>query len=673
MRLRRWVAAPIARVGLLPREEAAQDWFSPQAMAARRSHDARLIPTAVCIWGAVAMVVGVGGAGAWVPAGLGASVLLLVLVGVWSRRRQAASRREMGDGLVLPRQFAQVALPLLVAALASGLAWWRTLLRSRQLRLVTDDRVELQVLGVPRVALRGDVRLQARHSGGAEVEVRIPSRLLPEGQDTFAALVHPGSTVATSVRRTAAMSQVPGGEDAWNTASTASAPMLLGETPILYATRDVVVLAEPRGVWAISAWLRSGLRYVAELLPGEGAQLLAGMTIGDTSMQLPQVQEAMRNTGLSHLSAVSGANVLMVLGAVIVVCTACGVHGVQRAGWLLAALVGFVFLVGPEPSVLRAAAMGLVGVVALLSGRWADCWPALAVAVSVLLFIRPQLAVEYAFVLSVVATIGIVVIAPLLARVLLWSLWKFYEQRNARPVHWQYQAAHVLATAVVADWVTIPIIVQMLGRVPLSGILANLLVTAVVPMVTISGLVLAPLGGVVQFLPTTLSSIADAVLWIVGLPAAIATWWVVHVAQHLQHVPMLRTGEGVIPAVVAAVLVGSLLVGLLTRRGRALLGLVMVGMAGLWGCKAISLEPVNSTQPGSAQVSLLVGKTIDLSGKHVVLVESTEAAHRESFHLPPSTVFVVTSCGPPSPRPTFTQRGQPVLFPCRDRLTLLGT
>src|SRR6185295_1990211 len=134
--------------------------------------------------------------------------------------------------------------------------------------------------------------------------------------------------------------------------------------------------------------------------------------LGDTSRLDPLLAEDFRATGLTHLVAVSGANVAIVIGLVLFAARWC------RAGpWLAAAvagaaLVGFVILVRPSPSVVRAAAMGAVALLALASGRARVATAALAAAVVAGLLVDPALAVDPGFVLSVVATGALVLWAP---------------------------------------------------------------------------------------------------------------------------------------------------------------------------------------------------------------------------------------------------------------------
>lgn len=145
---------------------------------------------------------------------------------------------------------------------------------------------------------------------------------------------------------------------------------------------------------------------------GERSQgLIPGMVLGDTSLQTPAEQQAYIHTGLSHLSAVSGANVAIVTTAAAVLASAVGLGLRGRVACAVVALTVFASLVGPEPSVLRASVTGLVGLTAVLASSVAEPVHALSLAVIGLVLVDSNLAVSYGFALSVAATAGIVALS----------------------------------------------------------------------------------------------------------------------------------------------------------------------------------------------------------------------------------------------------------------------
>jgi len=177
----------------------------------------------------------------------------------------------------------------------------------------------------------------------------------------------------------------------------AQAPHLLGRPPPWQRAAGAV---------------RDGLRAACLPLPGDERGLVPGLVLGDVTAMPASLTDAFRVTGLAHLTAVSGANLAILLGTVL---SAVRWTGLGRRGRMVvsgAALAGFVVLVRPSPSVLRAAVMGLVVLAAGLTGRRSRAVPAVSAAVLGLVVADPFLARSPGFAMSVLATAAIVTVAP---------------------------------------------------------------------------------------------------------------------------------------------------------------------------------------------------------------------------------------------------------------------
>lgn len=208
------------------------------------------------------------------------------------------------------------------------------------------------------------------------------------------------------------------------------------------------------------------------VLPAAQAAMLPGLVLGDTSAVPAATTAEFRTGGLTHLTAVSGANVSIVCGAVLLSARFIGPR--PATGLAALALVAFVFVVQPGASVLRAAVMGAIGLMGVLSSRRRQAIPALAATVIALMAVAPQLAVDIGFALSVSATAALVVLAPL------WST-----RLVARG--WPKPAADALCIALAAQWATAPLIAAISGRLSLISVIANLLVAIVIPPITLFG------------------------------------------------------------------------------------------------------------------------------------------------------------------------------------------
>lgn len=220
--------------------------------------------------------------------------------------------------------------------------------------------------------------------------------------------------------------------------------------------------------------VRADLTRVSGRFGAVSAGLVPGMTVGDTS-QLPEaLAQSMKDTGLTHLTAVSGSNcaVVMTLTGYAALTLGAGRRLCVSVG--LAALAGFVLLVGPDPSVLRAGVMGALGGAAMLSGRSGVSLNALCAAVTGLVLVQPPLAIDFGFILSVLATAGIVVSARPVTRVLASRI--------------PTALAACIAVPLVAQLWCGPALLVLNPALPLYSLPANMAAAPLVPVVTIAGL-----------------------------------------------------------------------------------------------------------------------------------------------------------------------------------------
>lgn len=310
-----------------------------------------------------------------------------------------------------------------------------------------------------------------------------------------------------------------------------------------------VVIDPPGPVDRAANAMRQGLVTAVGTRDIDAGALVAGLAVGDESLQTAALDEAMRSSGLSHLTAVSGGNVAIVVATVVALTTVCRLPLVVRVLTALAALGFFVVLVGHQPSVLRASVMGAVVLVALLIGGRRPGPSVLATAVLMLVLVSPDLARSWAFVLSVVATGALILLAPPLAA---WL------RDNRLTARWPPVVQVALAVTLAAQLATLPVLLMMGASVGWVAVPANLLAMPVVPAVTVLGLAAAVVSPV---LPGVALGLAVVAAWPAGWIAGVA-----HVASGLPGAQLpLPPG----PMGVAAVIVlAAALVGLRRWRGR---------------------------------------------------------------------------------------------------------
>ncbi|MQY26543.1 ComEC/Rec2 family competence protein [Nocardia aurantia] len=279
----------------------------------------------------------------------------------------------------------------------------------------------------------------------------------------------------------------------------------------------------------------------ARALPGDAAGLLPGLVDGDISRLPDRVRENFRETDLTHLVAVSGTNVTIILMAVSRSVDRLSVD--RRLGLVLsaAALLAFVILARPSPSVLRAALMGAIAVLATALGRRKQALPALCAAVIGLIAYRPGLALDVGFALSVLATAALIVLSPA------WSQWL---ERHG----WPHRLAEAFAVATAAFLVTTPLLAALTGHVGLLAVLVNVLVEPVVAPITILGTLAAVTAGIYP-------PLADLLLRLTILPLR----WLLSVSEHGASLGVsLSVPDGVRGGVTVAI-VATALVALLIR------------------------------------------------------------------------------------------------------------
>ncbi|MEJ7630209.1 MAG: ComEC/Rec2 family competence protein [Nocardioidaceae bacterium] len=255
------------------------------------------------------------------------------------------------------------------------------------------------------------------------------------------------------------------------------------------------------------AKVRGGLTDAGSPLAPPPQALLPALVDGDVTAMPEQTTADFKTAGLTHLLAVSGSNLTLVLGFVLLVARWARVraHGLTVVGGL--AVVFFVLLARPQPSVLRAAAMGVVALAGLSSGSRARGVRVLCVAVVALVTLDPWLARSIGFLLSTLATIGILVLAP---------PWR---ERLAR---WMPRpVAEAVAVPLAAQVVCTPVVAAISGQVSVVAVVANMAVAPAIGPATVASL----LAGLAAMVSSPLGHLA-------GRVAGVPLWWIVWVAEH---------------------------------------------------------------------------------------------------------------------------------------------
>ena len=415
-------------------------------------------------------------------------------------------------------------------------------------------RVEAVVRDDPR-AIHGSpglpptylVAVDLREIGAEDAPpLRLSARALVLGSDPGWRGLLPGQRLTTRGK----LLPPRGGDLRAAVVSSKEAPALIGQPP--WAQRAAGVL-------------RAGLQRACEPLPDDVGGLLPGLVVGDTSRLDPALSDDFRTTGMTHLMAVSGANVAILLGVVLLAMQWTRAGPVTRAAVCAIVLVGFVILARPSPSVVRAGAMGAIGLIGLASGRPRAALPALGAAVAGLILYDPELAADPGFALSTLATAGLLLLAP---------PWRDALRRRG----WPPGAAEALAVPAAAQVACGPVIAGLSGTVSLVAIPANLVVVPAIAPATLLGVAAAVLSPV-------WAGGAEFAAWLAHWPAR----WLVLVATYGARVP-----AGALPwpaGVWGALLLAAITVALLVAARRVIVRrLVLVAaLAGMLGALPVRI------------------------------------------------------------------------------------
>jgi competence protein ComEC len=266
-------------------------------------------------------------------------------------------------------------------------------------------------------------------------------------------------------------------------------------------------------------------------LPATERALVAGFLLGDTRALGRDVEEEFRASGLTHLLAVSGANVAFVLALTRPLVRRLALRAQLVVG--LAVLVLFGTMTRWEPSVLRACAMAACSMTALYLGRPTAGVRVLALAVVSLVLADPFLIHSIGFLLSCGASAGIAFLAaPIAARL--------------RGPHWLREPLGVTLAAQIG---VAPVLIPVFGSVPLAALPANLVAAPIAGPLTVLGLVTGIAGGAIEPWSPGAAAVLQA-------PTGLLAHAMLRIADLFSRLPVEVDGRAA-----AALLTGSALAG----------------------------------------------------------------------------------------------------------------
>lgn len=221
---------------------------------------------------------------------------------------------------------------------------------------------------------------------------------------------------------------------------------------------------------------------IRRILPFSDAALLNGLVFGSTEEFSEKFKESMQKSGTTHLTALSGYNIAVVSAAALSFFLVFLRRRLAVAGAALTVAL-FVLMTGAEPSVVRAALMGGLVLLAKESGRLYDLKNAIAFVAALMVFFNPKILVyDLGFQLSFLALLGIVYLSPALA--------KFFKWTDSKPNSFK----DLFLSSVSAQLAVAPLLLYQFGFVSWFGVAVNLLVLPLIPFVMGIGFLAAGLG-----------------------------------------------------------------------------------------------------------------------------------------------------------------------------------
>lgn len=458
---------------------------------APRMIDLRLAPAATGTWAATWWATGHPAQWAWIGA------CALVALGCAASYARSQRNRKAPRHALTPPRSVRLGLALLLACVACALAVGSTARRQYDAAPARRDSGPIHA----RVVLQTD---PAPASSGFSATRSSRARLeaVSVGEEWHAS-------------NATALVRAPG----WRDAARGDVYEVWGSLDATFAAdapsvgtirvRRAQLIERPGG---LSAWMRSTHRAFAHAcapLPRDARSLVPGMAIGDDRAMPADLSDAMKKTSLTHLTAVSGSHIVIVLATVTLIVPA---RKPLRLGATILVLGTILILVGPDPSVVRSVCVAAVATLGLILGREGQSVAALCAVVIATLLIDPWSSRSYGFALSALAALAVVGPSAALVR------------RCRRRIRGDTRAGKMLRRLVemvcvpaFAELATAPLIVSLSGNVPVWGIAANVIAEPAVPVATVAGLagaLISPLNMRVASACAVVASWATA--WIAG-------------------------------------------------------------------------------------------------------------------------------------------------------------
>ena len=226
--------------------------------------------------------------------------------------------------------------------------------------------------------------------------------------------------------------------------------------------------------------------------------ILQGIVFGNDKNMPRDVKDKFNATGLSHITAVSGSNIVMLISILMVVLLALGFWRAQAFYGTVAFIWIYIILIGFPVSGIRAVIMGSVALLAQKLGRQNSSGRVIMLTAAVMLFLNPMLLLyDVSFQLSFLASLGIIYLKPLIDYFISFTTNKKASDSNK----WKLKTlSDIISVTFSAQIFTLPIIAYNFGSISLIAPITNLLVLPFIPLLTMLGFLVSIFGIFSNFL-----------------------------------------------------------------------------------------------------------------------------------------------------------------------------
>jgi competence protein ComEC len=462
------------------------------------------------------------------------------------------------------------------------------------------------------VRARGFVTAVPRRSDGT-VSVRVQTasgRLLVEAPEPV-----PELPVGREVQAVGTIGEPPQWE--------ADYLRLHGIGEVLAAKRIELTARRRGGIAALADRVRDRAEAALERgMPGPEAALARGFVLGQDDRIDPETIDDFKRSGLAHLLAVSGQNVLLLALLAVPILAVLNLSLRTRLICVLALIAVYVPVTGAGPSIQRAGVMGAAAIVAVLAGRPRSRWYAVLLAALATLAVNPRAAGDVGWQLSFAAVAGILLWAEVIRG---WLLDRLDGRAGSGPLSWQRAIAEGAAVTIAASLATAPLMAHHFESVSVTALPANLLaLPAVAPVMWLGMLVAA--AGQLPVLPVEPLNALNALL--IGYIAQVAHWMA---APDWALADIGLSGAGVLVVCGVLVAVGWLVRAVASRRAglaprlRRLPGVAALALVAVLGLQVTGSGGSGAEAGGGADSGRRLEVTIlDVGQGDAILLEPSD-------------------------------------------------